>query len=210
MDGRSVGRSVELPVRWSIDWSHKYMSKLLPDHRIQSNKPNQNGLLNQKAQSLDSNGQTSTTTPTTLGQLNEWMTVAMVMNVMAEGRTDRQTVTRLLDLECLFALRFSSITWNGNLICLPTTYTRKVLIANTLLVFVPVLSMHYPVDWGKQISQQIVASFFKCFLFVATPSWQGAARNNEDVKPKSVVINSYMHNIVWLERFCVVLHWQKN
>lgn len=117
MYGRTVGRSVELPVRWSIDWSHKYMSKLLPDHQIQSNKPNQNGLLNQKAQSLDSNGQTSTTTPTTLGQLNEWMTVAMVMNVMAEGRTDRQTVTRLLDLRVLvcFEVFLYYLEWEFNM-----------------------------------------------------------------------------------------------
>lgn len=91
MDGRTVGRSVELPVRWSIDWSHKYMSKLLPDHQIQSNKPNQNGLLNQKAQSLDSNGQTSTTTPTTLGQLNEWQWLWLWMLWRKDGRTDRQS-----------------------------------------------------------------------------------------------------------------------
>lgn len=92
-DGRTVGRSVELPVRWSIDWSHNYMSKLLPGHQIQSNKPNQNGLLNQKAQSLDSNGQTSTTTPTTLGQLNEWQWLWLWMLWRKDGQTDsHQTI----------------------------------------------------------------------------------------------------------------------
>lgn len=113
MDGRTVGRSVELPVRWSIDWSHKYMSKLLPDHQIQSNKPNQNGLLNQKAQSLDSNGLTSTTTPTTLGQLNEWQWLWLWML----WRKDGQTVTRLLDLRVLvcFEVFLYYLEWEFNM-----------------------------------------------------------------------------------------------